>query len=983
VSGAAANVFTIPAGVSFAEALAEGMVARYGRDPIALADVTVFLPTRRGARNFSDAFARYLGGAALLPRFQPLGDVDDENLLLDPSFEGLDLPPAIEPLRRNLLLGSLIRRWSAAERKEELGFPQAVALAESLAALQDEIETHEADWTLLDNVVPSTLARHWHNVRAFLLLLKDHWPLILKEEGQIGFALRRNLALRALASALVSRTSPVIAAGSTGSIPATAELLRAIARLPSGNVILPGLDRNMDEASWKTVADDPAHPQFGMNQLLLRIGIAREGVKDWSNLKTDESPRSRLVSECLRPPPTTDAWRALADGDTAKLASGFDGLSRIEAADPSEEALVIALILRHALEDKKQTAALVTPDRVLARRVAAELKRWGIAIDDSAGRPLSSSPPGMLLNLVAECVGSHFAPIPLLAMLKHPLVVHGADALTSRRHARALDLALRGRRPRPGWRGIAHTIPETRPALQGWFEGLSQTLAPLADLMSQPLVAISDLVRAHIEAAERLASGADGKPGLLRGEAGEAAQTFLADLLDATREIPPVDPRDYPALFRSLCDRIPVRPLYGQHPGLAILGAQEARLLSFDVVVLGALNESSWPRAVAPDPWLSRPMRAAIGLDSPERAIGLAAHDFATLVAQPKVVLTRAVKVEGAPTIASRWLQRIEQLASGLNLQKRLDASNEYLRVARSMGSVGLARRASRAAPTPPVSARPRQLSITDAETWRRDPYAIYARRILNLRPLDPLDPGIGPLERGSIVHRALEQFVQDFPHDLPDGAVVALVAIADELFAQEELPNSVLAVWRPRFAHAAQWFVRQERRRRASVERSLVEIEGTLSFDSKAGRFDLVGRADRIDILKTGGVSIIDYKTGTPPTDPQIKALLALQLPLEASIVAAGGVPELGPRKPEELLYVKFSGGSPPGEMKTVKLDISAITAQARTLLETMVLRFDEPETPYISRALAYRRALQGDYDHLARVGEWSIAPLDPEEEP
>jgi ATP-dependent helicase/nuclease subunit B len=493
---------------------------------------------------------------------------------------------------------------------------------------------------------------------------------------------------------------------------------------------------------------------------------------------------------------------------------------------------------------------------------------------------------------------------------------------------------------------------------------------------------LAELVETHMEATEQLATGPEGREFFLRGEAGEAAQSFLSELREAARAIPPIAPREYPALVRSLSERVAVRPQYGRHTRLAILGPQEARLLSFDTIVLGALNEASWPRAAGVDPWLSRPMRAAIGLDSPERAIGLAAHDFASLAAQDRVILTRSVKSDGTPTIASRWLQRLEQLAAGLNLKPCLDASNKYLLIARSLTSAGPARRVKRTAPTPPVGARPRSLSITDAESWRRDPYAIYAKKILGLRPLDPLAPDVGAIDRGKIVHRALEMFVTDYPREIPDGAATRLVQIAEQLFAEEDLPNSILAVWRPRFAQAAVWFVREERKRRTKVERALVETKGTLSFDSEGGRFELNGRADRIDQLNSGGVSIVDYKTGKPPSDAQIKALLSLQLPLEAAIVAAGGIPELGPRTAEELLYIKFSGGNPPGLMQRVKLSVSDISAQALQLLVSMVHRYDDPQTAYVSRALAYRRDQQGEYDHLARVGEWSVAPLEEDEE-
>ena len=418
-----ARFYTIPAGAPFADTLARGVIERVGaaRDPLALASATIYLPTRRAIRTLGDSFARLLNGAALLPRLRALGDIDEEEILLDGASGNLSFPPAIDPVRRRLLLATLVQRWAQTQRDAPPGLAQAAAMARSLARFLDEAETQQATLDGLEQLAPQSLAEHWARIRDFLVFLREEWPKLLAAEGAIDPARRRNLLLAELARRTRENPprTPVIAAGTTGSIPATADLLDAIAHLPDGAVVLPALDRDMDDDSWDRL--DPGHPQFGMKQLLERVGTSRADVADWPHAIAQRSQRTMLLRETLRPAPTTDAWRMLADRGTATLAQGLDGVQIVAAAHPGEEALAIALILREAVEEPSRTAALVTPDRNLARRVAAELMRWNIAIDDSAGTPLAQTPAAVFLSLLASAAADGFPPVALLAFLKHPL----------------------------------------------------------------------------------------------------------------------------------------------------------------------------------------------------------------------------------------------------------------------------------------------------------------------------------------------------------------------------------------------------------------------------------------------------------------------------------------------------------------------------------------------------------------------------------
>ncbi len=973
------HIFTIPSGIPFARALSEGVIARSGSDPLLLADALVLVPTRRAARSLREIFADALGGAALLPRIRALGDIDDEDQLFDTSTDDLD-SVGVAPLRRRLLLASLVRRWGEA-KDAPVPFTQCLAYAGELARFLDEVVTQNADLARLKTLAADSMAGHWNEVVQFLEIVAVQWPLLLREEGKEEPAAARDARLRALGAELARNPprAPVIAAGSTGSIPATVELLNIIAHLPTGAVVLPGLDSDLDGPSWKEL--EPAHAQFGLRQLLTHMGVEREDVALWSplpNAYRARAQRVRFLSEALRPPPTTDVWRDLVEKSGRDLAPALENFALIEAQNPREEALVIACALREALETKGRSAALVTPDRALARRVAAELTRWDMTIDDSAGEKLSRTPPGAFLALAARAAAERFAPVPLLALLKHPFAAGGEGRSQFRRNVRALErAALRGLRPDPGLSGIAVRLKNVNApfALQNWFAKLSHLLEPFGQAMTAKDASLGELAQAHGMLAEALAATdtEEGANTLWRGVAGEAAANLLQELVREGAGITLAPARDYADSWRELAELRAVRPRYNLHPRLAILGPLEARLLDFDLVILSGLNEGQWPAEAATDPWLSRPMRESLGLDAPERRIGLAAHDFAGLAALPAVLLTRSLKENGAPTVASRWLLRIKQLAKGLRLEPALNRRNELLAWARALDEGKHEMRAARPAPCPPVAARPRTLSVTEIETWLRDPYAIYAKHVLRLRPLDPIDEEPGPRQRGNAIHAALERFLNAFPTALPPDAMEHLLRLGREAFAESGATHSVLALWSPRFERAARWFLAYERDRRRGIAKSWVEMKGSLEIGARE-KFILRGRADRIDFFPDGAASLLDYKTGRVPTDKQIKQLLSPQLPLEGAMLLEGALGESRAASLREFIHIRLTGSEPPGRECIAELDANAVAADAIARLTARVDRYDNPAQPYRSREMPFRMSDEGDYDHLARVREWTL---------
>ncbi len=988
------NVANVPAGVSFVDALAGGLLARWGDDPVQLSKAMVLLPTRRACRALQEAFLRASDGRPLLlPRLLPLGDLDAEELLLSADEAtgsgpfGADLPPAMPTLRRQLLLSRLILAWAGLEAGSGDGpapsEDQAVRLAAELARLLDQVETEGLGFEPLAALVPDDYAAHWQTTLRFLGILTERWPAVQAEAGCIGPAARRRLLLEVQAEAWRRDppADPVIVAGSTGSIPAVAALIAVVAGLPQGQVVLPGLDREADDETWEAVRADPCHPQHGLARLLAHLEVSRASVKDWPETGLPSTPAARadFANWALRPAERTGQWRVLADGlPRDALTAALAGVKRIDCPGPGEEAAVVALLLRQALELPARRAALVTPDRGLARRVAAELRRWDIEIDDSAGTPLGDTPPGTFLRLTAEMVAARLAPVPLLAALKHPLAAGGLSAGAFRAKARQLERKiLRGPRPAPGFPGLVAALQSEAECadLSEWVTALSETAAPFARALADPTVGLAEIVAGHVAFAEALAASEEtaGPERLWAGEAGETAARFVAELAEAADGAPALTGERYPAVLSGLMAGQVVRPRLGSHPRLAILGPLEARLQSVDRYVLGGLNEATWPAEVDPGPWLSRPMLGDFGLPEPERRIGLAAHDFAQCFSAPEVFLTRATRVEGTPSVPSRWLLRIDALLEVLGLEGALEQEDApWLDWAGLLDWPAESAPARPPAPCPPLAARPRRLSVTQVETWMRDPYGLYARHVLGLKRLDPLDADPGAADRGILIHEALEGFVRAHPEALPDDPLAALLAEGARVFETVRAKPGLWAFWWPRFQRVAGWFVAAERARRTGTTRAWAELKGRLELAGPGGPFLLEATADRIDRLADGGLAILDYKTGAVPGAKDVRLGFAPQLPLEAAIAAAGGFEAVGGR-PARLEYWRLTGGEPPGEIKPVAGDPADLAAQALEGLSALVALFDDPATAYHPLPRPDWAPRFNDYEHLARVKEWS----------
>lgn len=1052
------HIFTIPPGTPFLKTLAvslcEGRLSegfQYDRsDPLSLSNVTIFVPTRRSARVLRSEFVDLLGGrSAILPVIRPLGETDDDRGYFDLSIpDEMDLALPIGGVARLLELGRLVLAWRNRLPQVVIDIhadspliapaspADAIWLGRALAELIDSVETEEGDWDDLKKLNTAEHALWWQLTAEFLSIANAFWPARLEELGRSSPARHQALLLRGEAQQILKREfkGPIIVAGSTGSVPAAADLICAIASLPQGAIVLPGLDTSMPRDQWEKIhleakpdrheSSCHSHPQFGMSRLLHKLGIDRGEVSILDEPTLDLQARAATLSQAMAPASTTDGWsqwRASSTPDA--LHSAFSDVALIEASNEREEAVSIAIALRLALErpgrdGSLSTAALITPDRTLARRVVAELARFDILADDTAGTPLSATPQGTLIQILLEAtLQSGAGPVALTSLLKHELVQLGLDPNEMRGAAEALELlALRGglgnvdistldalleaklvthaedKHP-PSWRKTLS--PDTVAQTRDLVVRLQRAVEPLTSALREPrsdgrrltsLLPLSDWAERTGRALEALCSDRAGDlSALWSGEAGERLSSLLTDVIEAEGQMV-ADGLQWADAVQALAIGEAVKPRSLSDPRVFIFGTLEARLQYVDTMILGGLNEGSWPGQTVNNPFLSRTMKTDIGLEPPERRIGQLAHDFQMASGTRHLIYSRSLRQGSAPTVASRWLQRLLALG-GDGLAGKLRDRGEKFRQWANLIDIGEAQApAKRPSPTPPVHLQPVKYSFSEVGRLRRDPYSVYARRILKLDPVDPFNSDPGAAQRGTLYHAIIDRYTRE--QQLPDrnASQEAMRLIIDELFDAEHLPLYIDRIWRPRFKEVASAFLMWEKSRAHDIRKTVTECSAC--WDIPGAGIRLTGIADRIDIKGSGAALIIDYKTGSSPTPSQARSLLDPQLALEAAALQAGAFKSLGAVDVDELIYVRLKPGDR-FKSEVVNNEAAKNGKSASDLAEESVVQLTKfvtllrtGEVGFASRLVPYmQRDYGGDYDHLARVAEWSTADNDGED--
>lgn len=919
----------------------------------------------------------------ILPRITALGAMDEAPISLAGD---LDLPPAISEVQRNAILAQMILKLPT-ERGGARTADQAWLLAIELGQLLDEADRAELDLeTALGKAALGEHALHWQTTLQFMDIVTRALPGVLDSLGVMNPVARqvRLLNLQAVHWERFPPKEPVWAAGLTGGIPSVARLLRVISGLRNGMVVLHGLDTFLPNDVWDSL--DDSHPQAGLAGLLANMSVRREDVAAWNSVVDVPAGRVSLLSRALLPAQALHAWRQPWQPVALNL-------QQLVSADQQEEAAAIAMVLRDALQTPNTRAALVTPDRDLAARVSAELLRWGVVADDSAGEPLADSPPAVFLRLVVRAVADGFSPISLLSMLKHPLAAAGLAPVECRSAARILELAgLRGPKPAPGLTGLRRVAEHAPAGCHDFVTRLEHCVAPLLRIMANAAVLPAAAMTALTAAGEALAATdqVTGPDRLWAGEEGNALAMLLTEAIEAIGSLPDQKPGDLPRLLDALLTGAVVRSrraLRGrmeaeEHPRVFIWGLLEARLQSVDLIVLGSLAEGVWPPMTDPGPWMSRPMRRNSGLPSPEMAIGQAAHDFTLAIcAAPVAVLSCPRRRDNAPAVPSRWLARIGAFLDGHLITLPEHPASHWVRMLDQPTGPPLPATPPR--PCPAVALRPRRLSVTEVETWLADPYAIYAKHVLRLRSLDPLEQSTDATNYGSLVHAGLHRFLRDVGEKLPLNARERLCEAMDAELLAAGLRAALVAWWRPRLHRIARWVIEEEVIRRSMFVPTTIasETTGEWNLETPNG-FLLTGRADRIERRSDGTIAIIDYKTGLLPAQVAVDAGFAPQLPLEAAMVEAGAFGTAVRGQVASLTYWHLTGGSAAGEARSLfKGDAAAIskaTAEARHNLMTLIAAYDDPARAYLAQPHPGHRPRFPAYAQLARVAEWDLSGHD-----
>lgn len=939
--------YTIPAHYGFADALARGLLQN--ASPFDLAQTEIYLPTRRAVRTLQAAFMDAARGSSLiLPRLHTVGDLDADEMALAGEetlgLSALHIPPAMGAAQQLFLLSRLVDAgWDGLLGSSRPKSTQVtLAYARTLMALLDTLETEGLDLSSLGKAAPQDpdLLTFWDQAARFIGLVQDQWPLIEGETGRISASRRRRLLLELKVQDWQASPPqhPIILAGTTATIPAVAGLAKAVAELPKGQIVLPGLDPHLDAAAWAQVGQSPSHPQHGLLALLNKLDQEPQTVALWPGC-TPALDRNRHAALSAAQRPVGAASQV--DGQVFDLS----GLHLVEAKGPEQEARAIALFLREALEDPQATAALVTPDRDLAGRVAAELRRWNLEIDDSAGAPLAGTSIGRLVNQAVEVLGDQVPTLGLLSILNHALTTFDQEGGVARTFGHALDLS---------WRMVGSHMPA---AHIGWIDSpMTEDLAGFFARASGHALPLADWIERHLDFLALLTGSPEN---LWTGAAGEELARVFEDMQAHGGLLPRLEHADYVFLVRQFVGQASVRARFGTHPRLSILGTLEARLLRVNAVALGGLNEGTWPKETDVGPWMNRPTRAEIGLPSPERKVGLAAHDLAQAFGADQVLMTRSTRQDGAPTLASRWIERLRALTEQTGQTHELlgrgpaylawaDQLDQHTKKPVQAGAADLA--------CPPASARPKSIWATDIELLVTNPYGFYAKRILNLRALDPRGQKPANLAWGLLVHGVLEGFVREGDRDLRSLLERGQRALEDEVLSADQR-----AIQQVQLDHCLRgfWRLNQPYLREAST------VEETGSF--QLGPMTVAGKADRL-IRRQGLLHVVDYKTGGIATGPEQENGTAPQLPVLALIARAGGFD--GP-KPQEVsrAFFQLPRRAHEAAKASVEKDILQTVEAGLNALFTAYARGDQP---YLVAPFGEDRGRAkfdyDDYAHLAR---------------
>jgi ATP-dependent helicase/nuclease subunit B len=956
------RLYTVPLGASLVDELAAYLLGQVSGQREKLADTLLLLPNNRAIKALTHAFVRQADNGLLLPRMAAVGDLGIDDVL-GPLFDPLGedaaepVPPAIGAIEKELLLTKLV-----AAQRPQLSPVEALKLARSIAAAIDQLDIEQISLKQIqDTDRRDDLSIHWQSAYRDFITIAEGYQNALSVAGLLNPSARRNMLLDRFSSRLpaMALAGDIIAVGITTAAPALARLLKAIAMKAGGLVVWPHIDLAMREDDWMAlgpnqqelgdIADrEEGHPQYQFKLLFEKMGIAREEVDIFPGTKASPYAFDTIFASA----DTTPKWLTMK-----KAEQRLPNLRTMTATDSTEEALAISILIRQAIETRGKTINLITPDRELAQRVTMQLRRWDIVVDDSAGQPLAAMPSTALLLGLAECVANRFSPVSLLAVLKHPFAEAGEGRVEWLRLVRLLDGKLRGPRRGIGLDAIGADLKDD--PLKTWWEQTADILKPLDFTKAPDFAALVDLL---CECATKLTNG-----GIWLGQVGRQLAQLLEDYRSADLAIfDKIDRLALPALIAQLLNQETVRSVYGSHPRIAIYGLLEARMQQADLVICAGLNEGTWPQPPSPDPWLAPRIRAELALPGSDRNIGLAAHDLLSAMCAKEVVLTRAQRDRSGPSVASRFWLRLQAFC-GDQLAEESDA----LLLARAIDAAKRTASYVQPAPNPTATQRRVAISITQVDELKGDPYSFYARKILRLRNLDPVDADATPAWRGNEIHDVLEDWAKQ-DDCVPD----ALVARAESRLADPAFPPILRALWQPRITAALRWVANETERLKSEDGRIVADAEA--DGEIILSGITLKGRADRIDRLSDGSLAIVDYKSGKAPAAKAINAGFKLQLGLVGALAERGALKKVSGKATAFEYWSLAKAGKAFGEVKRPVGGKSKAEVQPEDFVGYAISQATTTINAWLVGNKPFTAKLHpeyvdyADYDQLMRRAEW-----------
>lgn len=988
-------------------------------DPLYFSKITIYVPTQRAARSLREMLSLYCPlKSCILPRIFAIHNVDE---LQESLFYHLDVPilqKRISLYDSAFILTPLVQKWyeSLSENSKSLfgsqnilvpnGIAESLYLSFKLENLIEEMIQRESKIEILEELsLSKDLTQWWQINHEFLKIILTQWPKILEERK----ALTKSQIYKILLSRQIKIWKkkppkfPVIALG----LKEPVEFISAISSLKEGAVYFQGLDLHLDEESWQALGvsqeEDPAiatHPQYSYYNLLKALKITRSNVQQ-IDTKEKNLSRELLLTSALRPASTTNKWIL---EKRSKFEKGLKNLTLIEAENEREEAAAIALSMREILEVKNKTVALVTSNRTLARRVSLELRRFGIIANESLGRPLRQSYEVIFIRLLLDCVFKSYDCVTFLSFFKHPLTKIGRSRFEVRKLIDFFEIYFLRKKnsfshcyKEIDFVNFCQFIEEILPDfsvdfhsehqqeiedLKKFAKDVETILEPIKNFEKNKNYSLKKILEVTIKISESFALDQEKNCShLYQTPGGESLLQFLKDLFE-TKEDLEISISNWPEIFDTLLQNRTLTPRPYGHPRVFIWGVGEFQLQTVDRVIFSNLNEGEMPQHFENDVFLSPQMRRMLNLISPEYKLGLQAFDFQMIMGMEEVILTRSLRIDENPSVASRFLQRLEAVIGEEFYQKLILKGQRYIALTKSVSKIKNISFAKRPVPTPPLEVRPKIFSVTEIETLRRDPYKIYAKKILKLYPLDPLQEDYNALMRGRLYHKILEEFAHQ-THEISEDEKEyekTFEEILERKIQDSNIPLEIGILWKYRLEAALEEYFSFEKNRHNYIKHT--EISSDKIEVGKSGVY-LQARADRIDIYKNCA-DILDIKTSENPSKSDALSLKSPQLVLEAALFLRKGFELIDNLTLKNLTYIRLL--SDKCKIETLLNDadeIKKLSDSAWVKLESLFNSYKCVNKGYISHALPsslnnfYSFDDQKLYDHLARVFEWKQISL------